>query len=177
MPGVPIFVEVDATREDKDLQVCCKVVEMMQAANSGPVGLAGNIPELKSILHELKLNDLLPAIFAVNTFGLKPILPELDELMDESPVLFFRRELYAGQSGLLQYMGDADQNVLTTAAVIGKMRPRLTAYCFYGKKNADAVARASFTAITNFVNGDDFRQVEQMGARFRTTFPDAPRRA
>jgi|GEM_PF-3642528 len=174
MRGVPIFVEVDSTRLDKDLQVCSKIVTMLTESNFGPVGLAGTIPELQSILGELSEHKLTPGIFAINTFGVKPILPELDNLMGDAPVIYFRRELFAGQSGLMEHMGVSDAGTQNTVVVLGKMRPRLTAFCFYGKKNAQAVAKDSFATLTRFLNGEDFRLVEQMGARFGSDFSAGP---
>ena len=156
MPGVPMFIEVQATREHKDTRVCCKIVDLLLERKVAPIGLAGSLEEARGILEQMREHGLSPAIFVINTFGAKTILPGLDPLMGALPVIYLRRGMYAGKSGLLDR---------STAG----MTPRPMTMWFYGVKNSDEVASRVAAAVLRFLETGDFYHIEAANARRRDT--------
>ena len=161
MPGVPVFIEVDDTRRRADARICSQVVELLMAKEIQPVGLAGSVEETRAILEQMKAHNLEPAMFAINTFGAKDILPALAPLMGDLPAIFFRRSLYLGQSGFLDTAGVGA--TLAIEALI-KIRPRPTSIWYYGGKNCGELAKRAAIAIALFLESGDFLHVERAGA-------------
>lgn len=139
MAGVPIFIEVEETRNQADSRLCCKVVDLLFEKHIAPVGLVGTVEDTSALLQETRSHGLSPAIFVINTLGARPILPGLDILIGELPVLYFRRRLFAGKSGLMDQLLVGGQDVLQTSTVLGKLTPRLTSMWFYGTKNLSLI--------------------------------------
>jgi hypothetical protein len=105
----------------------------------------------------------VPAIFVVNTFGAKGVLAELDSLMGDLPVLYLRRALYAGRSGLLDQANLVPPGVaLTATAALNKMKPRLTSMWFYGTQNSGMIAQRAAEGVSAYLKTGDFRQIERV---------------
>ena len=160
MPGVPIFIEVDDTRKIADARICSQVVELLMAKQIQPVGLAGSAEETRAILEQMKEHNLEPALFAINTFGAKEVLPALDPLMGDAPAIFFRRSLYVGRSGFLDTT--AVGATLALEALI-KIKPRLASIWYYGSKNCGELAKRAAVAIALFLESGDFLHIERAG--------------
>jgi len=154
---IPIFVEVP---DKPEIAICAPVTQMLLEQGIQPVGLATSVEELESILQQLKENSLEPGIFIVNTFLAKPIIPELDRLMGEAPVVFLRRSLYAGQSGLMDFLAVTPDGKQSTLHAIQKLRPRLTSIWQYGSKNADQVRQRVLKCMLRYLNDKDFKHFE-----------------
>jgi len=159
MPGVPMFVEVAETREKPETQICCKVVDMLLNRQIGPVGSAGTVEEVRQILEDMKQHNLSPAIFVINTFRAKAILPALDPLTGRLPVLYLRRRLFAGESGL--YTSSDMPRSAQMKVALGIAAPRFSAMWYYGGKNADETARRVATAVLRFLEDGDFLHIER----------------
>jgi hypothetical protein len=157
--AVPILVEVADTRDKSDTNLCCKILALLFEKQIAPIGMVGTIEETKLVLKRIEEAKFAPAIFVVNTFGAKPILPDLDALIAETPVLYLRRALYAGRSGLMDQLG-GDVCVQQTSVVLRKMRPRRTAMWFYGSKNPDEIAKRAVNSLIRFLENGDFLDIE-----------------
>lgn len=160
MPGVPIFIEAAETRTDPQLRVCSKVLELLWEKEIAPIGMAGTVEEVRDVLEELKKNQLSPAIFVINTFGAKAILPGLDPLMGEVPVLFLRRRLFAGRSGLADIVKVDALGSVTTIIASRRWTPRLTAVWSYGSRNSNETAKHAASVLLRFLQDGDFTAVE-----------------
>ena len=139
------------------------MIRATSGAELGPaaVALTGTTEEVRAVLDEMKAYNLAPALFVINTFGARDIMPLLDLVMGDSPVLYFRRSLYIGQSGLMLAMNpDEASSILAAEAALVRMRPRPTAMWYYGSKNADEIARRAVLALGRFLESGDFSHVE-----------------
>ncbi|MCY3020639.1 MAG: bacteriohemerythrin [Planctomycetota bacterium] len=159
--GVPLLLEVEAAAKQPDTAVCARTAESLMAHGVLPVGLADSIGRARTILEEMRSHELTPAIFVVNTFGARDILGDLDPLMDELPVLYLRRALFAGRSGLMDQVNLVGPASPTATALPLAMKPRLTSMWFYGARNADRIARRAAEAVGAFLRTGDFRQIER----------------
>ena len=164
MPRVPVFIEVDDTRQRADAGICSQVVELLMAKQIQPVALAGTADEARAILAQMKEHNLEPALFAINTFGAKDVLPFLDPLMGDLPAIFFRRSLYLGQSGFLDT--SAVGSTVAMEALM-KIRPRPTSIWYYGRANCGEMAKRAAVAIALFLESGDFLHIERAGAEVR----------
>jgi len=160
MTRVPIFIEVEETRKQEEVKVCSKAVAILTEKHGLPIGLVGTVAEAQGVLGEINAAGLSPAIFVVNTFGAKSVLRELDPLMGELPVLYLRRRLYAGRSGLMDQLQGGAGSGQETVAVLRGMTPRLTSMWFYGSRNSDEIARRVVEAIIRFVKDGNFQHIE-----------------
>jgi hypothetical protein len=157
MSRVPIFIEVAKAGE---AQLCRAVVDVLLEQGMAPIGMATSMTELTEILTAIKENALEPAIFIINTFESKEILPQLDALMGDKPAVFLRRGMYAGQSGLMDQLVADDPNKMNTMAVLKKLTPRLTAIWTYGAKNAAQVTQRMIQCMQRYQADGDFRHFE-----------------
>lgn len=161
--GVPVFVEVGAATKHPDTAICARVSNCLMKQHIPFVSSAHSLDKLRATLKEMESSGRPPTIFIVNTYGARDILVELDSLMGDLPVLFLRRALHAGQSGLLaqtRLLAPGTSPTLT-AATLGQMRPRLTSIWFYGSKNSAIIAQRAAEAITAFLKTGDFRHIER----------------
>ena len=90
----------------------------------------------------------------------RAIFPVLDEIMGETPAVFFRRAMQAGQSGLMEYMPTEDVGVVTTETLVKRMTPRLTVFWPYGSKTSDQVVSGAVEALKRFRATGSFRHFE-----------------
>ena len=157
-----MLVEAEAAAKQPDTALCARVAELLMQQEVRPVGLAASLDQARAILEEMKSHELAPAIFVVNTYGAKDLVGDLDTLMGDVPVLYLRRALFAGQSGLMDQLNlIGPGGSLTATTVLDKMKPRLTSMWFYGSQNADRVARRAAEALAAFLRTGDFRQIER----------------
>lgn len=159
MSLIPIFIEMpEATQE---ANICAKAVQALLEQKIEPIGFATHYDELVEIVKTIKENGLAPAIFIVNTYKAKDIIAKLDPLMGEAPAVYLRRGLYAGQSGLMDHIGQgATRPASTTVTTLKEMSPRLTSIWTYGVKNVDQVAQRIIRCTQKFVADGNFRHYE-----------------
>jgi hypothetical protein len=155
MSRIPIFIEVT---KQTDAQLCRTVVDTL-LQQIQPIGLATSMAELNDILATLKQNNLSPAIFVINTFEAREIVPQLDPLMGDLPAIFMRRGMYAGRSGLMEHFPE-DPNKMATMAVLKKLTPRLTSIWTYGTKNAAQVTLRMIQCMQRYHADGNFRHFE-----------------
>jgi hypothetical protein len=119
-----------------------------------PLPFAASLPQLRTLLHTLRTDGEQPGVFIINTFGVEDMLRELDILMADTPVLFFRREMM-----WLKRNGQANEGPgLTTC--LKRMRPRLTAIWYYGSANYEDVAARAANRLNQFLRFNDFSALE-----------------
>jgi len=152
---IPVFVEVEQTKKDPALGLCRKALSLL-----GTGSLAVSCAEVRQVLQALQEQGATPPIFVVNTFNAKPLLAELDNLIGEAPVLFLRRKLYAGQSGLQGFLQTSGSGALNTGVMISGMKTRLTSIWYYGTQTTDKVATHAARALRKFLTDGDFRHIE-----------------
>ena len=169
MAGIPMFIEVPETQAQPEARVCCKINVLLTQRQIAVTGMAGSVEEARKFVEGLKQLNRAPAIYVVNTFGAKPILRDLDKFIGELPVLFLRRRLFAGKSGLMDHIsgGGGQVGVVQTMSLL-KGTPRLTSIWFYGTKNSDEVAKLAAGALFRFLDDGDFLHIERAGTAIRT---------
>jgi hypothetical protein len=159
MDGIPFFIEVPDPKGTSDQHICAKISAILHQQNIDPLPFAGSLNETLQVMGALKHAQLTPAIFVINTFGAKEILPELNPVLGETPALFLRRGMFAGKSGLMETLAP-NPDKAATMAVIGKLTPRLTSIWAYGNKNSDQVASRVAQALARFLKSGNFRDIE-----------------
>ena len=90
--------------------------------------------------------------------GIKNIL--VDPIVGETPLIFMRRNMFAGKSGLSEHF-DLGTNTESTMTVMKNMKARLVASWNYGSMNGPDVARSVARAVDSFLKTGDFRAVER----------------
>ena len=164
MGTVPVLIEVEETRNQPDINLCCKLVEFLTKGEVAPIGLVGTLDEVADVLGKIREENLAPSIFVINTFGAKAILRGVDELIGDVPTVYVRRELFAGQSGLAESLGGNSTPVTGTSLILGQMKMRLTSMWPYGSRNCEEVAERLSRAIVEFLKTGDFRVIERLRA-------------
>jgi hypothetical protein len=167
MSNIPVFVEVP---DSKDINICQRTTQMLEQQNFPSLAYATSLPELQDILKQFAERSLQPALFVINTYKAKEIIPQLDGLMGETPAVFLRRGMYAGQSGLMNYLAVDSNNPAqpNTLMAIKKLTLRLTSIWSYGGKNTEQVAQRLSRCILRFGEDGDFKHFEianQVGSR------------
>jgi hypothetical protein len=159
MTKVPVFVEVPAPGGKPEAQVCQVARTILEGMGYELAPMAHSAEGLTSQLGVLKQSGMEPGIYVINTFGAREIIKELDAIIGETPVLFLRRNLYAGQSGLSEHFNIAG-NSESTMSVIQHMSVRLLAVWNYGGLNAGEIARNCARCVDQFLKKGDFRVIE-----------------
>ena len=159
MSNIPIFVEVPHSLESN---ICFLATKMLEKQNFPSLAYATSVPELQDILKQFKERSLQPALFVINTYKAKEIIPQLDGLMGETPAVFLRRGMYAGQSGLMNYLAVDNSKPAqpNTLMAIKKLTLRLTSIWSYGGKNTEQVAQRLSRCILRFGEDGNFKHFE-----------------
>jgi hypothetical protein len=160
MSNIPVFVEVP---DSKDVGICQRAVKILEQQNFPSLAYATSLPELQDIIKQFAERSLQPGVFIINTYKAKEIIPQLDGLMGETPAVFLRRGMYAGQSGLMNYLAvDENKNSAqqNTLMAIKKLTLRLTSIWSYGAKNTDQVAQRVARCVLRFSEDGEFKHFE-----------------
>lgn len=156
MIGLPVFIErAEMQLEDQDTilqQIRC----LLYIRGVWPLAYAESVDQVPSVLEAFRNKNQRLALFVVNLSGIEDHIPYLDEVIGETPVVLFRRELLWLREFRDEWTG---QSGLTTR--IGQMRPRLTAVWPFGPKNAYKVARHVAVRIESYLRFGDFRSLEE----------------
>lgn len=163
-PRLPIFFEAMDEDAGSALQIVRALRGRLYRDGFSPLPFASNYRDLCEVLGALKSSGRAPAIFIINTHGAERLLPVFDELMGETPVLFFRRELM----WLRDHEHESGAPGVTAA--IGEMRARLTIIRHYGPKNCETVARSMTRKIERFLRFGDFGCLEN-SLRLERAYP------
>ena len=165
MADIVIFIEAKATQVLTETAICSKACALLNERGF----MVGSMPELLEVLEELKSADLSAAIFVINTFGAKELILQLNSFMPEVPALFLRRQLFAGQSGLMDHIRAAESAADIDAITIEQLptKHRRHSIWYYGTKNLDEVARRAAKSLTLFLDKGDFYAIEK-GEELRT---------
>ncbi len=157
MKALPVFFESQTSKEGAVLPVIGKIRLGLFKKKIFPLPFANNPSELNRLLHAMREAHQQPLLFVINTHGIEDLLNELDLLMGETPVLFFRREIV-----WLKTQGNANEGPgLTTR--LSRLTPRLTAIWRYGSKNYEDLVKRAVDHLEHYESIDDFRKLEAQG--------------
>lgn len=160
MPRIPMLIDSYHARE-KGMDICARIAYRLAQKDLGPLPYASALPCIQTELQNLQRGGARPAIFVVNTLGAGEFLPQLDLVIGETPVLFLRRSLDAGRSGLNRAFTNPPLTKNTTV-ILKNMRPRLASIWYYGGKTEREVADEAAHAISQFLQDGEFRHVESV---------------
>jgi hypothetical protein len=164
MQKVPLFIEVTGPKEVPGSSLCQQIRSALIPLGHTTLPFAASLTELQTLLPALAAKNLQPGIFVVNTFNARDIIQGLDPLLGESPVLFLRRNLYAGKSGLAEHF-NIDNATGSTMSAINNLHTRLLSVWHYGNLNAPEIARNAARSIDQFLKTADFRPIELQSQR------------
>lgn len=160
MPRIPMLIDSYLARE-KGMDICARIAYRLAQKDLGPLPYASALPCLQAELHALQSKGQGPALFVVNTLGAGELLPQLDPVIGETPVLFLRRSLDAGHSGLNRIFNNRPLTKNTTL-ILKNMRPRLASIWYYGGKTEREVADEAAHAISLFLQDGEFQHIESV---------------
>jgi hypothetical protein len=161
MTNVPLFLEMCSDAHTDVPPICQHIRSAMASRGHRTLPMANSLHEFVNVRIAMRRAGLKTGLVIVNTYKARPILSGLDALLDDCPVLFLRRELYGGQSGLQEYfdLSSAGESTLTR---ISKMRARLAAVWNYGSLTCPHVAESCACVIDTFLSSNDFRPIERL---------------
>ncbi len=165
MRRIPVFFEAEAAAGNEQTRICTTIRGLLFKSKIAPLPFASNLKELAVVLASTQTAQTQPAIVVINTFGAKDLMPLLDPVVKDIPILFLRRSLHAGESGVGDYLV-ADPNKMATMNLIGKMTPRLTSIWPYGGKQVPQIAQHAANCLITFLENGDFRRIER-GSDYR----------
>ena len=152
MARIAVFFEA-VNGCDPRLQIVEQVRVELFKRRVAPLPFARSLHELGEVHRSILCSKRRPALYVLNTHGAEDLLEELDDLMGEAPVFFYRRELvWLQQGGREGDVGITDR--------IGLMRPRLTVIRSYGPLTAGSIALHSARQVEQFLACGDFRVLE-----------------
>lgn len=123
-----------------------------------PVPFAGSVTDARTILGSLRTRGTPPAIWLINTYWAEEMLPELDTMIGNSPVIFFKRDLFgAGLSSQMPAIAAPDK----ISTLLGKMTPRLTVLWAFGTGNSETISGRVADAIALYLADGNFRHIEE----------------
>lgn len=157
MPGVPFFVEVIASAQSANIQLCRKIMAVLFKEKIQPLPFASCVREVAEVLAALKVRSMTPAVFVVNTFYADELLPQIDPLIGATPTVYLRRQIF---SDPLAAGSLPDASRPSTTLVLRKMAARPSVEWIYGSKTADEVAAEGAKALLCFLREGDFSMLE-----------------
>jgi hypothetical protein len=152
----PVFFEILSGQAMSQARIIPSIRANLMQRGVSPLPFADSEDALAEILDSLFEADCWPGLFVVNTFGAEKYLARLDEIMEATPVLFFRRELVWLQEE------QKGASTFSLTAQIQNMRPRLTAVKDYGKANCAEVAQWAAVHIEKYLRTKNFRCLETL---------------
>jgi len=171
MNQLPFFIEVLESKESAPSQICRKIMATLFRQKIAPLPFAGSLQEIRAVLGSLRTRNTPPAIYIVNTYWAEELLPEIDKLMAQTPVLFFRRNLFVGGGSAAELGGPPVSD--KTSQALKMMTPRLTTVLDYGTKTADVMAQKCGDAIVQFLRDGNYDHISRLTAHQADTFKKA----
>lgn len=163
MKKVPVFIEMPNPGAKPDAMVCQIAINTLQSLGYTDLPLAHSIDDLVAQLHLMVEKDQEPAVFVLNTFSAREVIKQLDPIVGDTPMIFMRRNMFAGKSGLSEHF-DLGTNTESTMTAMKNMKPRLAAAWNYGSMNGPDIARGVARAIDTFLKTGDFKAVERQSS-------------
>jgi hypothetical protein len=157
MHRLPVLIEVVHSASHANVQICRKMMPLLFKSGVTPLPFASSAKELQDVLRSLRVRNLAPSVFIVNTFWAEELLEEIDGLIGHTPALFFRREIFGDTMGLEPQLAQARSGRITS--ILRKMTPRPTAYWDYGSGTCDSVAQKASQALFAYLQTGDFMAV------------------
>lgn len=160
MTKVPVFIEMPNPGGKPEAFVCQIAINTLQSLGYTDMPLAHSYDDLIAQLQVMVDKDQEPAVFVVNTFNAREVIKKLDPVVGDTPLIFMRRSMFAGKSGVSEHF-DLGTNTESTMAVMKNMRARLVASWNYGSMNGPEIAKNVARAVDGFMKTGDFRAVER----------------
>ncbi|MCY3019385.1 MAG: hypothetical protein NTW87_10220 [Planctomycetota bacterium] len=160
MESLPFFIETAAAAAQPGTAICSRIRAELLRQSPQVLPFATTAAEAQEVAAGMRATGHVPAIFLINTLEARAIIPVLDKLMGVTPVVFFRRTMHAGRSGLMDYMPTKDPGSATTETLVKRMTPRLTAFWPYGSKTSDHVVSRALEALERFRATGSFHHFE-----------------
>jgi len=157
---VPVFIEMPNPGAKPEAMVCQIAINTLQGLGYTDLPLAHSYEDLVAQLHLMVEKDQEPAVFVLNTFNARELIKQLDPIVGETPLIFMRRNMFAGKSGLSEHF-DLGTNTESTMTAMQNMKARLVASWNYGSMNGPDIARSVARAVDTFLKTGDFRAVER----------------
>jgi len=155
MRYLPVFFEALCNLDSPRARIVSQVRADLFQKGVTPLPFARSTPELLSVLEAMRSMGRTPGLFVVNTHGAENMLAELDGVMGETPVFFFRHKLLWAkeEASVLKTIYGVTQR-------LGRLRPRLTVTRLYNPLNSEQVARRAARQLGSFAVYGDFRSLE-----------------
>lgn len=167
---IPVFIEMPNPGAKPDALVCQIAITTLKGLGYDDLPLAHSYEDLVAQLHAMVEKDQEPGVFVVNTYNAREVIKQLDPVVGDVPLIFMRRNMYAGKSGLSEHF-DLGTNTESTMAVMKNMKARLVASWNYGSMNGPDIARGVARAVDGFIKTGDFRAVERQSTLAIKTRP------
>lgn len=155
MRYMPVFFEALCSLDAPRARIVYNVRAKLFKDGVTPLPFARSITELRSLLDAIQQSGQKPGLFVINTHGAENMLAELDEIIGETPVFFFRHKLV-----WLKEEANVLKTIYGVTQRLGKLRPRLTVTRRYNPLNSEQIARRSARQIGSFAVYGDFRSLE-----------------
>ncbi|HEY3321773.1 MAG TPA: DUF4388 domain-containing protein [Planctomycetota bacterium] len=165
MQRVPFFIEVLHSSQSAPLQICRKTMAGLFRRHIAPLPFAGSMDEVHQVLASLKAKGISPAVLVINTYWADEILPQVDVLIKDVPLLLFVREIITETTTTrISSLGvDADKTSTTIEAI--SQRPK--SIWGYGAKTTEQMADTAAVAIEEFLKDGNFVHIERRGTSMR----------
>ena len=128
MTNPPVFFEIIESADNAPLQVCKKIMAQLFKRKIAPLPYGSSVNDLRPMLATLRTRNTPPCIWIINTYWAEEALADLDKQIGQTPVLFFRRDLFAaGTSGLAPSVDIEQQMQERLNVALNAMTPRMHA--------------------------------------------------
>ena len=158
MARVPVFVEVVASQQHANVQICRKIMAILFKEKIAPLPFASSAMEVKDVLSALQGRGLTPAVFVINTFYADELLAQVDMLVGQTPVVFLRGQLFS--DSMFAKAGAPATHSVTQ--VLDRLTPRLSTEWMYGPLTACDVAAKGARALIEFLKEGKFDFLEDL---------------
>lgn len=155
MRYLPVFFEALCSLDSPHVRIVSQVRSQLFKQGVSPLPFARSLRELSLLMEAIAQSGQKPGLFVVNTHGAERLLGELDAVIGETPVFFFRHKLLWAKEET-----EVLKTIYGVTQRIGKLRPRLTVTRRYGALNSEQVARRAARQIGSFARFGDFRSLE-----------------
>ena len=155
MRYLPVFFEALCSLDSPRVRIVSQVRADLFQQGLSPLPFARSLRELNLVLAAIRQSKQQAGLFVVNTHGAERMLGQLDEIIGETPVLFFRHKLLWAKEE-----AEVLKTIYGVTQRLGKLRARLTVTRRYGALNNEQVARRAARQIGSFARYGDFRSLE-----------------
>jgi|GEM_PF-5834895 len=159
MRSTPVFIEVIHSDEHANIQVCRKIMGLLFKQKIAPLPFASTLPEVLEVLRGMRSRGMAPGIFVINTFWAEELLSQLELILGQTPVLFFKRQIFLIETQSRSAAPVNNAQRITT--LLENMNLKNSTLWTYGSKSTDDIAMKAAKAIIPFLNDNNFNTIRQ----------------